>query len=473
MKLLTISNLYPRPDQPWRGMYNAQLFHAFAETGVRKEKSVAEKSGFALCREAKQVPCHPELAGGSPGRADAADSATSLGMTGSAACGHFHSCIIGPGACGPLTNICLVPEWRVWRWGTIRRWRNPLCDSFETKYLPVFYVPLMGRNLSWRTYLASLADLRSIVRHCDAVYCAWLYPDGAAATLLAAESGKPAWIMALGSDTFHLRNASRRRIILKACRKAAGVVCVCKLLADRLLDAGVEPSKVHVVPNGVDTQLFRYRSREDAFDALCRHPEISPPRQPHTSPPRYALFVGNLSFVKGPDILLESWSQLRRQPMSGSAARQLLFIGDGPMRRSLERNAARLGISDSTTFLGARPHNEIALWMNAADVLCVPSRSEGMPNVVLEALASGLPVAATDVGACGEMLEDEPAARVVPAGSADLLGEAMLEMLSMEIDRRALAGRHAVRTWGGQAERIIDLIGTGGQGGTTEPVVHA
>ncbi len=74
------------------------------------------------------------------------------------------------------------------------------------------------------------------------------------------------------------------------------------------------------------------------------------------------------------------------------------------MRRELEKQADELGIRESVHFPGNRPHEEVALWMNAADCLCLPSRSEGMPNVVLEAVASGLPVVATEVGAVREVL---------------------------------------------------------------------
>lgn len=276
---------------------------------------------------------------------------------------------------------------------------------------------------------------------------------------------------------------------------------------------------------------------------------------------RLVLFVGNLVPVKGADVLLEAWALIvccSRSPISGCAAGQenqgaeageqgtkgtegreqcstpnsqrptsnsqqlnntatgslrLLFIGDGPMRKELEIQAGKLGIADSVIFLGSRPHEEIALWMNAADCLCVPSRSEGMPNVVLEALASGLPIVATDVGAVREMLEGEKAVRVVEGGEGEeeniqhsilnsqysssddgrpsfapstslppssgnsgearratagkqrtdqipeRLAEAIREILDLEVDRKAMAERHAgMCSWKEQAGKILELI---------------
>lgn len=76
----------------------------------------------------------------------------------------------------------------------------------------------------------------------------------------------------------------------------------------------------------------------------------------------------------------------------------LVMIGQGELMKSLQRRSVAEGLGNNVVFLGGRPHREIALWMNAADCLCLPSRSEGMPNVVLESLASGLPVVATNVG---------------------------------------------------------------------------
>jgi glycosyltransferase involved in cell wall biosynthesis len=398
MKLLTISNLYPWPDQPTRGTFNAQLFRAFAEQLNSRDA---------------------------------------------------------------LTNICLVPEWRVWRWKRIQEWQDPCSPPFSTAYLPVPYVPLIGRNWSRRTYLSSLRALHPLVEDADVVFSTWLYPDGVAATRLALAGNKPSWIMVQGSDTFHLRNSTRRKAVLEACSAMAGLICVCRSLADRLIEAGVNRDKIHIAPNGVDTSLFQYRTREDARRQLSLVPTLP---YSHTPVPPHVLFVGNLVPVKGPDILLEAWARLQNAPprqLNNPATRQLIVIGAGSMRRQLERQVHRLGIADTVTFLGARPHYETSLWMNAADCLCLSSRSEGMPNVVLEALASGLPLVAADVGACREMLEREPLARVVPVESVDSLVRALSDTLDHSEDRRSMAHRHGRRAWSDQAREILELIAAG------------
>ena len=136
--------------------------------------------------------------------------------------------------------------------------------------------------------------------------------------------------------------------------------------------------------------------------------------------------------------------------------------------------ADALGLGGQVSFLGALPHAEVALWMNVADVLCLTSRSEGMPNVVLEALVSGLPVVATDVGGCGELLEGETAAKVCPVGDAAEVARGIGAVLAAGVDRPALARRHAARfSWHRQAEVMWDLLNRSASDGTMRPGVRS
>ena len=131
------------------------------------------------------------------------------------------------------------------------------------------------------------------------------------------------------------------------------------------------------------------------------------------------------------------------------------------MRKALEQQAERLGIADSVVFLGTRPHEEIALWMNAAECLCLPSRSEGMPNVVLEALASDLPVVTTDAGACPEMLKEEPDSIVVPLSDETSLPARLAEALKDVLEQgrvQKIEKQESVRTWNDVASEILKRI---------------
>ena len=382
--LLTVSNLFPRPDQPGRGLFNLQLFDAFAE--------------FVDVR-----------------------------------------------------NVCLVPSWRLDRWPRISEWASPTEERCHTSYAPAFHVPVAGRNLSWRFFLRALKRLPIERRSVEAVYNTWLYPDGVAAARFAAEIGSPCWIMVQGSDVFHLANRRRRQTVLNAAEHVTGFLCLGDRLAGKLVDAGVPSDKVSVISNGVDKQKFQPRSQSAARSRLGL---------PANSP--VVIFVGNLVPVKGPDVLIDAWNLLtdRLGERSSPVQPLLAVIGDGPMRESLQATAGRGPQPDSVKFVGRVPHADIPVWMNAADMLCLSSRHEGMPNVVLESMSSGLKIVSTDVGSCEFLLKDYPAGRVVPPENPQQLAAALEESLSLNPDQSAIATAiEQVPSWRGQARLILSLMG--------------
>lgn len=384
MRVLTISNLFPRPDRRQAGMFNMQLFR---EMAVRSQ----------------------------------------------------------------LRNVCLVPEWRRWRWGSVRAWTCPKENQFPTRYEPVRYAPVIGRNAAHRFYRSAAANLVADAKGCDVIYSSWLYPDGVLAASLARDLGLPCWLMVLGSDTYHLDVAPRRQAILAACHNARGIVCVARHLGDRLTRHGVDPRKIHVVPNGVDTGQFRFRPRQDVVERL-RLASASWGLETRT-----ALFVGNLVPEKGVDLLVAGWTRLVKRVQSPGRYR-LYIVGTGTMHEELQARVEASGVAHSVRFVGVRPHEEIPFWLNACDCLCLTSRSEGMPNIVLEALASGTPVMAARVGACEEMLAAEPCARLVDAEDDRKMGDALHDLLHLPVDRQAMAERHRGRTWGTVAEEVLALI---------------
>jgi teichuronic acid biosynthesis glycosyltransferase TuaC len=386
-------------------------------------------------------------------------------------------------------NICLVPEWRVWRWAAIRKWHGLEADGFpDTQYLPVFYMPLLGRSFNDGFYARALKGLSKNVRRGDIVYASWLFPDGVAAVRVFRGTGAKIWLMALGSDTFHMQSRRRRRKVLGACDNVAGIVCVADAIAKRLAEAGVPREKLKVVPNGVEKDMFRPRDKQEAWRGMRgidNRQQTTDYRQQTTDNRLQAtargelmanggkviLFVGNLVPVKGPDVLLKAFAMLgqtaddRRQtldPGKGSTLAphkpRLLIIGSGPLWAKLETLARDLGIADNVMFMGRRSPWEVALWMNVADCLCLTSLSEGMPNVVLEARASGLPVVTTPAGECPELPLDREGLHVV----ADCTPEAVAEGLERVLKSRVARNPDpAVPTWDRQAKRILELVSTG------------
>ncbi len=353
----------------------------------------------------------------------------------------------------PVRNTVPVPTLSPHRQRLIRAWRCPLPEP-PTTYLPYQHLPLVGRSLSWRLLAAALgAQLR---RDRDgggveALLASWLYPDGCAAAA-AAPDGLPVYVMVLGSDIAHLAHRQRGRIIRRMDPRINGYICVARHLGEALTAGGLPAAKVHVIPNGVDTGRF--------------HPDPEAAGRSRTGllPGRYPLilFIGNLTAVKAPGLALESFAQAMQggipDPAADPTPRQpaLVVIGCGEQRRRLKKHAAALGLAGQVQFLGTLPQDDIAPWIRRADALLLTSRSEGMPNVVAEALACGTPVVATDAGACREMLRHQPCCRVATPSTPDAIATALRTTLQ---EAAATESRpRFTRSWADMAQDVHQLI---------------
>jgi glycosyltransferase involved in cell wall biosynthesis len=148
------------------------------------------------------------------------------------------------------------------------------------------------------------------------------------------------------------------------------------------------------------------------------------PRERAPGDPLRVLTVARLEPRKGQEVLLEAVAQLRRDGHEVS----LEVVGDGPARERAERRAEELGIAGSVTFAGAVDRERVADHYARADVFCLPSFAEGVPVVLMEAMASGLPVVATQVMGIPELVQDGRTGRLVPPGRADALATALREL---------------------------------------------
>lgn len=283
-----------------------------------------------------------------------------------------------------------------------------LVDHPRYWYTPYVLRGLYGRFYLWsvrRTFRAVAAEFRP-----DLIFCPWAYPDGWSAVRLAREAGLPVVIQVHGSDVRLVgRTPGRLGGTTEALRGADGVVAVSQELADRVVDLGADPGRVRVIIDGVDREVFRPGDRAEARAALCFLPDT-----------RHLLFVGNLVSVKGIDVLLDACARLP----AGVGPWQLHLVGEGELRGELARRADRAGIGDRVLFHGGRPHHELPTWFRAADLFVLASRSEGIPNVLLESAACATPFVATRVGGIPEIAAFG-ASRLVPPDDPIQLSEAI------------------------------------------------
>jgi len=161
---------------------------------------------------------------------------------------------------------------------------------------------------------------------------------------------------------------------------------------------------------------------------------------------RLVLFVGHLFPVKAVDELLRAWG-LRARRGSLAPGERLVLVGEGSERAGLECLAREEGVADRVAFLGALPQVRVADWIAASDLLCLSSHSEGSPNVVVEALASGLPVVATCVGGVPDLVAHGENGLLVPPADPAALADALDAALARSWDADAIAASVAHLTW--------------------------
>jgi glycosyltransferase involved in cell wall biosynthesis len=228
------------------------------------------------------------------------------------------------------------------------------------------------------------------------------------------------------------RAAIVRQRQLDALHRADAILAVSASTAESLLDSGVDAGRVHVTPNG-----------------LTRLPAPGPSPIPE---PGFVLMVGTLEPRKGHDLLLRALARMRL------AVRHVVFAGPLNGRaEELRRLAAGLGLEQRLTILGRVPDSVLAGLYRDAALLCMPSLSEGFGLPVLEALAAGVPVLASDVPAIREVAGD--AAVLVPPGDVDSLAGALERVLAndrllSDLRRRGPA-RASSFSWEATAEATV------------------
>jgi glycosyltransferase involved in cell wall biosynthesis len=199
-------------------------------------------------------------------------------------------------------------------------------------------------------------------------------------------------------------------------------VCVSRGVADYWeRQLGGNPAKTVVIPNGVDLQRFATASPIDW--STLGLPADGP----------VMICIGRLEPQKGIDDLLRALpSVLERHPEWS-----VVIVGDGPDRRTLERSATEAGLASRVRFLGRR--NDIPQLLSGSSLLVLPSRWEGMPNVVLEAMAAGTPVVVTAVEGIAELVTDQISGWVVPPGQPDSLAACLSSVLAAPVARSEAA----------------------------------
>jgi len=333
-------------------------------------------------------------------------------------------------ASGAASSQVVAPvPWFPSRWGRLGdRALDARAPAIETRHgitirhprYPV--IPRVGMSVApWLLYRAMLPVIRRLLaegHNFDAIDAHYVYPDGVAATWLGDHFGLPVVITARGTDVNLIpRYTIPRRLIRGAIRDASALVAVSAALNQALLALGAADDKVTMLRNGVQTDLFRPPDDRDAARSalgLTRPTLIS---------------VGSLIERKGHHRTIEAMRQLPEFT--------LILVGVGPEQARLAALIARFGLGDRIKLLGPRPHAALAALYGAADASVLASSREGWANVLLESMACGTPVVASNIWGNPEAIAAPQAGLLYQPNTPDGIAAGVRRLFAALPDRAA------------------------------------
>lgn len=307
-------------------------------------------------------------------------------------------------------------------------------EAFHYPALPLASRPLNG----WVCDTVLAPRLRAWAP--EVVLAYWIYPEGYAALRGARRMGLPCVIGSRGSD-IRVRDRISSHFTGLALRGASHVITVSEELRQQAVQRyGAEAARVTTIVNGCNTALFHPQDRAQARRELgldAGGPMI--------------VYVGRVVQAKGVMELVAAFARLAAE----RPALRMAIVGDGVDMPRVRAAVADAGLQARVALPGAVTPAAVAQWINAGDLLTLPSYSEGYPNVLVEALACGRPVVATDVGGAREIVDDDSGVLIQPA-DVDALVQGLRAVLDRPCDAAALSARFG-RSWDDVARHTLQV----------------
>lgn len=297
-----------------------------------------------------------------------------------------------------------------------------------------FYFPGMFKNTDASFYARGLTGwLKELCKtwQPDVLDAHFVWPDGVGVALLAKQLGIPYVITLRGKLYECLKVPAQTRQCAQALQGAAAVISVSSRMAKEAEMLGVEPHRLHVIVNGVDREHFRPRDKGD-----CRK-QLGLPQEG-----KLLVTVAHLGHRKGHHEMIQVLAELANDVT-------LIIVGgeaQGGTISGLQELARSFDVEDRLILTGPQPYAKIPLYFSAADASVLASYREGCPNAVLESLATGTPVVATDVGAVADILPHS-AGRIVPAEVVKPLRDAILEVLNQQWNAESIVCASGIQSW--------------------------
>jgi glycosyltransferase involved in cell wall biosynthesis len=275
----------------------------------------------------------------------------------------------------------------------------------------------------------------------DLIFSYFLYPDGYAALKIGKALSVPVVAMGVGSDVHSIAGpleAQRTRTVL---READFLLAISEDLRKRIVAMGAPPNKTRTLVSGCNISVFHPMDRLEARRKLRVDPAAET-----------VVYVGRMDLKKGLRELVEAATKLRPNRPN----LRVYLIGEGPDQSIIE---GAIRANNAAGYFHVLPEcgfDGVAVWMAAADVVTLPSYMEGCPNVVLEALACGRPVVATNVGGIPEIMNDR-CGRLVPPRDPVALAHALALVLDGSWDAETISAQNG-RSWNTVAFELLEIF---------------
>ena len=310
----------------------------------------------------------------------------------------------------------------------------------KTSYYDYPTLPLVSRPINgWMAARILLPAVRSFAP--DLLFSCFLYPDGYAALKIGKALHVPVVVMSIGSDINRIGDPISGLHTRRVLRETDYLVTVSSDLRLKAVAMGAHPETTRTLINGCDLSVFHVRDRLEARKKL-RIDQAA----------EVVVYIGRMDVKKGLRELVEAAKSLRPERPN----LHVYLVGEGPDKPLIE---SAIQAHNATSYIHAMPScsfDDVAVWMAAADLVTLPSYMEGCPNVILEALASGRPVVATNVGGIPEIMSEECGCLVPPRDPA-ALAQALASVLDTSWDASAISARGS-RSWNAVAAELLEIF---------------
>lgn len=340
---------------------------------------------------------------------------------------------------------------RIWHeWSNLKRAGKRYAPSADTLAnnlqvsFPVFWyvppVPYTMGGVYWQSIRGAVRRMTDGFKP-DVVISYWAFPDGDGGLHIGRKFNIPSVVIAGGSDVLLLPNERGRGAgVRRVLAQSPMVTTVSDGLRDASIALGAQPGRVRTIRQGINPHVFYQGDRAEARRKL----NLAADRE-------ILVWVGRMVPVKNLDLLVDAVKLLATE----RPRLKLHLIGDGPLRQPLQSRVETEGLSGVIRFEGPVAHDRLPDWYRAADAVVLSSLSEGLPNVLREALACGTPFVATDVGDISEIARPE-FSRLVGNRDARNLADEIVEILQPKY--RQAAANYQPRVWDDCASEYSELL---------------